>query len=896
MKNKVRIFLIALLLASAKPLVSQPVYFADGQHGGVYGHYPFYVTQFLVDQLNRYPDWKINLEIEPETWDVVQTNTPSAYAAFSKLFADQSVNGRIEYVNPEYGQSYLWNVTGESIIRQFDYGIRKVRQHFPGAVFTAYSSEEPMFTSALPEILKSFGFKYAVLKNPNTCWGGYTRAFGGELVNWLGPDGTSILTVPRYAIESLQPGSTWQTIAWNNSLDYRQAASAAGIRKPVGMCFQDAGWKNGPWLGDHPDSLHPLIYETWRHYFERVAAGDPAPDWHFSQEDVLVSLVWGAQILQQIAQEVRTSENQLTAAEKMATLSEIYDGTPWPQASLDEAWRTLLLSEHHDCWIVPYNLKDGRTWAEHVSAWTAATRQTSRDVTEKSIHSLDAAANSMEDSSIRIFNILGTERTGLASVRLAPGWSASNVKVLDQQNQQVPSQFDPLPDTPDGELLFSATVPAMGYATYHLRKGTSVPSSGATALIQSNGLCRIDTDLYTLKLNPKKGGIIESLYARQLNREFVDVSNPRSFDEIRGYFYREGVYRSSADEPAQIQVLENGPLRVRVAIHGTIDSQPFTKILTLIQGQRIIDFNLQINWNDNPGIGSPYSQTMSWQPTDNVKAFYDDRFKLSALFPLNLPSQQIYKNAPFDVTHSTLTNTFFTTWDGIKNNLILNWVDILDAADNCGLALFTDHTTSYQHGANDPLGLTLQYSGVGLWGRNYRLTGPTQVHYALVPHAGKWDQAGIWSENDGWNAPLMATVIAANPAADTSTRSLLDVSHTGWEISAAFLRGHDLYVRVFNAEGDAQAHQLAFDGVAERVQLVELNGRVIQDLSPLPGKAGESLVSLSLPRFGIRTIKFCNAHAHPDNSTRERQPASTYSRAYPSFIVASIPGTEPPNL
>ena len=23
----------------------------------------------------------------------------------------------------------------------------------------------------------------------------------------------------------------------------------AGIKHPVGMCFQDAGWKNGPWLG-----------------------------------------------------------------------------------------------------------------------------------------------------------------------------------------------------------------------------------------------------------------------------------------------------------------------------------------------------------------------------------------------------------------------------------------------------------------------------------------------------------------------------------------------------------------------------------------------------------------------------------------------------------------------
>ncbi len=317
-----------VMLRSAGPAVAQPVYFADGQHGGIYGHYPPYVTQFLVDQLREHPDWRINLEIEPPTWDVVQTNTPSAYAAFKELAADQSAAGRIEFVNPQYGQSYLWNITGESIVRQFDYGSAKLREHFPNAAFSTYASEEPMFTSALPEILRSFGFKDAVLKNPDTCWGGYTRAFGGELVNWIGPDGTGIPTVPRYAIEALKPGSTWQTTAWNNSTDYISAAFSAGIQHPIGMCFQDAGWRNGPWLGDGKRSPHPVEYQTWRHYFEKVAAQKPSEDWHFTPEDVQVSLMWGAQVLQQIAQEVRGAENKIGMAEKLAALARVSRPAP----------------------------------------------------------------------------------------------------------------------------------------------------------------------------------------------------------------------------------------------------------------------------------------------------------------------------------------------------------------------------------------------------------------------------------------------------------------------------------------------------------------------------------------------------------------------------------------
>jgi len=165
---------------------AQTAYFADGDHGGVYGHYPPTFTQFMVDSLRAHPDWKLNLEIEPETLDVARTNMPDAYAAFKGLAADQTAQRHIEFVNPACGQSFLWNISGESIIQQFERGIAKIREHFPNAQFTTYSSEEPCFTSALPGILNSFGFKNAVLKNPNTCWGGHPRFFSSASTNFAG--------------------------------------------------------------------------------------------------------------------------------------------------------------------------------------------------------------------------------------------------------------------------------------------------------------------------------------------------------------------------------------------------------------------------------------------------------------------------------------------------------------------------------------------------------------------------------------------------------------------------------------------------------------------------------------------------------------------------------------
>src|SRR6201996_588890 len=352
---------------------SQTAYFIDGYHGGVWGHYPDWNTRFMADQVKAHPNWRINLEIEPETWDVAKVKDSAAYQDFKALFADQSINAKMEYVNPDYAQSYLFDIEGESIISQFYYGIKMVKRHFPTAVFPAYSSEEPCFTSALPQILTSYGFKYASLKNPNTCWGGYTSAYGGELVNWVGPDGTKIVTSPRYAVEALQPGSTWQTIASGNSPEYIKACLAAGIQHPIGMTLQDAGWKFGPILKDGSKAYQPTQYTTWRNYFENIAIKSTNDDWKFTQEDVLVSLVWGSQILQRIAQVVRYSENKIISAEKLAAMAKVYSGTAYPADDFETAWHTLLLSQHHDCWIVPYNGKPGNTWADKVVRWTGST-------------------------------------------------------------------------------------------------------------------------------------------------------------------------------------------------------------------------------------------------------------------------------------------------------------------------------------------------------------------------------------------------------------------------------------------------------------------------------------------------------------------------------------------
>ena len=574
-----------------------------------------------------------------------------------------------------------------------------------------------------------------------------------------------------------------------------------------------------------------------------------------------MSLVWGSQILQQIAQEVRISENKLISAEKLAAITKLYTGIPYPQNDFDAAWQPLLLSQHHDCWIVPYNGSKGNTWADKVVNWTGKTNRIADSLVKLDVATESKGKMISNTRFVRVYNTLGVERNEPVTVAIPQEWQGKNISVLNSGGKLIASQIITDSATAAPQIVFRASAPSMGYNTYQLKLQKASPTKSITVAVLKNGDYRLESDLYILLLDPKKGGTIKSLIAKTLNnKEFVDQANPRSFNELRGNFYNDGGFHSSIDNPAVISVLEQGPEQVKLQIKGMVDGSPFTQWVTLAQGQRRIDMQVKIDWKGNPGIGE-YTEPGTFKFTNNKKAFYNDKEKLLAMFPLNLKAQKVYKNAPFDVLQSRLKNTFFTTWDSIKNNVILNWVDVTDGNDSYGMALLTDHTTNYTHGEDFPLGLTLAYSGVGLWGRDYSITGPTNVHYALVPHAGKWDKSNIWTEGTKWNEPLITKVLDAEPAADDVSRSMLLAKGSGYDITALNADGNDLTIRIFNAEGNGAPQKIIFNGKADKAELLELNGQKRQELAVQRDAAGKTSVTVSMPRFGIRTIKLYNVAA-----------------------------------
>lgn len=790
--------LLKILLCSTFVLTveAQPRnFFVDGFHGGLYGHYPLDTyTQFMVDQLERHPDWRIGLEIEPETWDTVAVRTPEAY----RLFQKKMLSSQVEVTNPTYAQPYLYNINGESIIRQFQYGMQKLRSHFPGITFNTYSSEEPCFTSQLPQLLRLLGFKYMVLKCPDTCWGGYTEAHGGQLVNLVGPDGSKMIAVPRYACEKLQEGSVWQTIGWTNSDEYIQICEKAGIQNPVGMCYQDAGWNYGPWLRDRKGKTQ---YVRWTDYIDRYTQKKNVEEWRWTQEDVHPGLMWGSQVMQRIGRQVRQAENMLVQAEKLSVLT----GYHIDQPLLDEAWRTLMLAQHHDSWIVPYNmLKSYGTWADAIHMWTDSTVAT--------------ACRMMNDAKV---------------VGNGDGPYVTFYNTTAHRRQEVAS-------TEDGRLLW-VDVPAFGQVT--CRVDTAIIPQARTDRWHGETTAVLENDQYRLTFDLKRGGVISSWIDKQQGgRELVSQVDTPCFGELKGYFENCGGMRSSTENVATATCLADHPLKQQIRIDGMVAGVPFSHTVTLIPGQRRVDCQLAIHWIGDTSVGDPFL----YRNNTNRTPYYDTRYMLRLLFPVALQQPRLSKDAPFDVCESRLEDTFFNRWDSIKHNVVLNWVDLSEGKKGHGFAVLTDHTTSYSYGADEPLALTVQYAGDGLWWRRYPIDGESMMNYALIPHQGRWDQAGLSQMVADWHNPLVASACHAQ---QQPARQMLSAT---CQLSAAMMQADGaIMLRLFNADGTTGREQLKLGFSVKDIVEVDLNGRPLAHYQP----DAKGTVSMKMPRFAIKTLK-----------------------------------------
>lgn len=830
--------------------MTKKAYFVDGYHGGIKGHMPLGSWADVLSKMDQYPEWKIGLDIEPISWDVLKSTDPKSYRALQTYLKDNSSQARVEMLAGSYAQPFGWVIGGESNIRHLIRGKEIIQEHFPETLVDTYATQEPCWSSSFPQILLSLGYKRTVLKNPGTAWGGYASGNPHEIVLWVGPDGSSIPCVPRYECEELL--NCWETEAAHMEEEFINRSFAHGITHPIGSFLQDLGWPANPRMAGKD-----VEYVTWREYFEEIA-DQPKHQWHFSQEDIRCTLPWGEGVLQQMSREVRQAENKILQAEKIAALVSVVRDFDYPYESFQKAWDELLLSQHHDAWICATTGEGRRNWA-----WQAGVQSFHAETMANEIIEQAMAVFRMDtptvNASIQVFNTSAVDRYDIVEIEIPTPVGTESVRVTDQQGEEITSQIVPTKTYHEdktvnaGKLLFEAKIPAMGYRSFTITPQQE-PISSENQMIQvDENTVQIVTDRYEIALDPKRGGVITKLYDKLADKELVNQLGA-GFNEYTGYFITEERWVSSTESPVEIHVMENGPIRATVEMKGKLANVDVITAITVIKDQPNIDFHVQFDYKEKTWIGDPWDIEPENRTTERRKSHHNDQYKLRALFPAALNSTKLYKHSAFDVTESRHQDTHFTRWDEIKHTILLDWLDLYDEQQDYGLAIFSDHTTGYSHAQDEPLALTLGWGWEGgFWWGKRPLEGQKEINYSLLPHSERWDQAGIHQQYSRWAEPLVPMYALL----DDQSYSLLQVSDPTVEVTTLLRDDEDVLVRLFNSGSARKTVKLLVNAEIENAEVVELDGVFKETFVIKQRRKGEVEGEITLNGFGLATIRLC---------------------------------------
>jgi len=384
-------------------------------------------------------------------------------------------------------------------------------------------------------------------------------------------------------------------------------------------------------------------------------------------------------------------------------------------------------------------------------------------------------------------------------------------------------------ETSDGELVF-AQVPQCGYAVKD-KMDQSLPASvhpavltdAADGLILSNGLLEIQIDaagILTSVMDLENNRQVLSDGARgnllQLHRDYPNRWNAWDVD----IFYKDQV--ENLDGAAEIQVLEEGPLRVAIRVSRSFGESRFSQRIELKAGSRSVEFHCDVDWQEH------------------------DRL-LKVAFPVDISSLRAsYEIQYGHVERSTHANT---SWDVAKFEVpVHKWVDLSEG--DYGVALLNDCKYAADISGNT-MRLTLLKAANAPDPVADR--GMHTFSYALYPHAGSLQEGGVIEEAYAFNVPMLTVDTTPHHGNLPTQKSFITLDRRGVFLEALkpAEKSHAAILRLYEAYNTRGTVQITSDTLQGEVSEVDLLENKMSDTSLSVSKG---VITLPLKPFEIRTI------------------------------------------
>ena len=426
----------------------------------------------------------------------------------------------------------------------------------------------------------------------------------------------------------------------------------------------------------------------------------------------------------------RKNEQLADAAERAAVVSHWLGASTYPREQLNRSWNRVLVSQMHD--ILPgTSLPKAYEYAwndEIIAANGFASVLT---------HSVGGIARALDTrvqgQAVVVYNPLSIPRQDAveATVAFAAG-VPSAVAVYDPRGKEVPSQI--LEKKSDGlKVLFLAELPAVGLAVYDVRPSSRPCEADTDLRVSQSGL---ENAFYRVAIN--SSGDIAGVFDKQAKRELLSrpaqlefhPSTPRDWPAWNmDWADRALPALGCVDGPAQIRVVENGPVRIAVEIKRQANNSIFIQRICLAAGDggQRVEVHNEVDWQSSACV-------------------------LKASFPLTVRNGVAVYNQGLGVISR-------------KNNnprqfemLAREWFSLTDVSGEYGVTILEDCKFGSDKPADDCLRLTLLHTP-GARHRNYRdqLTQDWGRHafvYALYGHPGTPQAAQSEWQGRRLNQPL----------------------------------------------------------------------------------------------------------------------------------------------
>jgi alpha-mannosidase len=511
---------------------------------------------------------------------------------------------------------------------------------------------------------------------------------------------------------------------------------------------------------------------------------------------------------------LRKEELLADAAEKASLAAEWLGARPYPLQRMNDAWTLVMGGEFHDIAAGTATPKSYEfAWNDDVIAMNQFA-----GVLSVATEAVSAALNTeTKGIPLVVFNPLNVSREDLVEASVSfPGGMPKAVHVIGPDNNEVAAQIS------NGNLVFAASAPSVGYAVYDVQPGTGAADTYRMKVSENS----LENQYYRVKLNAD--GDVSSIFDKSLSRELlaaparlaISYDNPEHWPAWNmDWDQEQAAPREYVGGPARIRVVENGPARVAIEVSREAAGSRFVQTIRLSAGDagKRVEFANAIDWNTKesnlkatfPLAASNQVATYNWdigtieRPTAEPKKF-------------EVPSHQ--------------------------------WIDLTDTRGEFGATILTD----CKNGSDKPNDHTIRLTLIrtpgtrgGYADQGTQDIGHHEFVYGITGHFADWRQSQTDWQAQRLNDPLIAFEASKHAGALGREFSLLKVSNPRIRVLALKKaeQGDETIVRLVELEGRPQTDvKISFN--AAIVSAREVNGQE-QPLASTPVNGGALVVSFS---------------------------------------------------